>query len=163
MALTLGTNSYATLEEANDYYDDNLREESWESLKSPVRSQALVTASLNISNSVIESARLPIDLPIDSILKQATYELALDMALDADLVTTPGTTTSNLKKVEAGSVSVEYFKQTRAQPLSDRILRILSAGGYAFVPSVPIGASFSSGTSDSSSFDCPPNRTKGYF
>ncbi len=165
MALVLGTNSYATVAEADTYYDDNLRNDSWDGLGASVQSQALITASGNISNAVLEECRLPIDLPIDDSLKQATYELALDMGLDSALVTNPGTTNAdgNIKKVVAGPASVEYFRVRSGQALSDRIYQILAVGGCAFVPGPSIGTSSASGTGDSSSFDCPSNRTKGFF
>ena len=44
MALTKGTNSYVTLNEAEDYFEDRIGNAQWESANDTVKEQALVTA-----------------------------------------------------------------------------------------------------------------------
>ncbi len=162
MVLVLGTNSYATVAEADAYFADNLRNPEWTALTT--KDEALITASKSISISVIDSAKLPIDLPIDAILKCATFELALDMALDPDVVLNPGEVATNLKEVGAGpGIGAKFFRRTRGTSHSDRILRILASGGFVSALSSPLGTSIASGLDGDSSFTCPSNKTRGFL
>jgi hypothetical protein len=45
MALSKGTNSYATVEEADSYFEDRIDADAWDSAEDAEKAQALVTAS----------------------------------------------------------------------------------------------------------------------
>lgn len=155
MALNKGVNSYATFSDANDYFADNLRYDSWKVLSSTVKSRALVTASLQISGVVVDKYLFPIDpLDIPADLVNATSELALAMVLDPAVIT-QANAGSNVKTVKAGSAEIEYFNQQYGELFPTTVMRFLKAGDY-------LGGlfgnvlSYSSGTDADSSFAQAP-------
>lgn len=166
MALVIATNSYGDVAGADAYFADNLRTAEWTGVLAGTRPQALVTASLNISIVVLAKFKLgTIVAPIPELLERAAFELALDMALDAALITTPGSDASNIKEVGAGpGIGVKFFRDTDARALSTRIFRILKSGEFLAAnvdSSTLIGSSSSFGLDDCSSFDTRSARTKG--
>ena len=115
MALTLGTNSYTTLGEATTYFTDYLSEGDWldELYTTELRSSALITASAQISLSVIQRYKLPLTT-IDNNLKNATSELALAYLVSRSLIRNLDDS-NNIQTASAGSASVTYFSPTRTR------------------------------------------------
>ena len=130
MALVVGTNAYADAAAADTYFADNLRNSSWTALTAGTKDQALVTASQKISLAVKTECKLPFTPPLTNTnLANASFELALEMALDVSVVT-QANTGSNTKKVKAGSAEVEFFNPTlnSAAKFPTLVMQHLKAG-----------------------------------
>lgn len=165
MALTQGTNSYATDAEALDYFNDAIHGDAWLVADSTDRERALVTASRRISLLVNDDCKLPItpaDIPEE--LKVATYEYAFMLLSTPDLATQTSTG-SNLKRVRADTVEAEFFRATTGTPLPSIVMQWLRAGDCLGGSSAPIGGAQSFGTSGTSEFTDRDRygRSKGYY
>lgn len=154
--LVLGTNSYATLAEGNTYFDNRFAASVWFLMNDDQLTRALITASTQISQLVSTDNKLPITLPINQALKNATSELAFAMVVDAKVVS-QSSTGKNIKRAKAGSAEVEFFRPTLGTGLSSRfpslVMGILKEAGLIATSSDPIGGAFASGTDVTSQFD----------
>lgn len=156
MALVKGTNSYITVPEADSYFRDNLRFESWSALSSTVKSRALVTASSQINLFVINAYKFTIDVTeIPANLANGTAELALDMALDESVIT-QANTGSNIKTLKAGTAEIEFFNPTFRSTSSTRfpqhVMDLLGDCLASTSSAIGVGIPFASGTDEESSF-----------
>ena len=145
MALVKGTNSFVTLLEASDYFSDRLDVAAWTAATDPVKSQALVTATLllndlnwtglAISDSqplafprsgtyfdprVGDNVTLPSTVP--PRILQATYELAYHLLNNDGLLDDSGTV-SDLQ-VSSISLSIKTVAST-IPPVVYRIIKPL--------------------------------------
>lgn len=164
MALTVGTNSYITVAEANTYFADTLYLESWDGLEN--KSAALVSA-FNWLERVIAGRCTYNKADAPQSLKNAQAELALQLGLDPTIQNN-ATTGSNVKRVSATQgTDVEFFRPTQGsafpnvvQQLFNQFLAECEAASGASISS----GGFSSGTDQSSSFDelDPYRRSEGY-
>lgn len=87
--LTVGTNTYGTLEEANTYFSDSLNSQKWFDLAYTVRIKALITATRRIDSLTFKGKKSiysqPLSFPrnysseeIPPEVKKATFEEALE-------------------------------------------------------------------------------------
>lgn len=175
MALSVGTNSYGTVDEANAYFDDSLRQVSWAQFSSAVKQQALIeatrylermswngtkaggsaqvlswprTGTVDKEGDVVSSASVPSDI------KAAQFEIALRLALDPDtLDSIDDQTGTNIKQVIAGDVQVMFFRPVTGSKLFSWVKQLLSPylASTKLVSSGALGG-FVGGNSDLSSF-----------
>jgi len=123
MALVLDTNSFITIADANTYFNDNLRNDSWKALSGSTKQQALITAAGQI-NLLLKSDCKFGSGDISVGLANANAELALDMAIDPNLVTSGGTS-KNTKRVKAGSAEVQFFRPTKGKRFPSNVMNLL--------------------------------------
>lgn len=161
MALVLGTNSYTDIAGANLYFRDNLQNTTWTVLTSTVKSQALVTASTQISLFVKQDCKLPIVGVVPTSLINATAELALSMATTASVIT-QANTGSNVKRVQAGSAEVEFFRPQRGLRFPSLVLNYLKDGDC--IDGATVTGAIATGASEQSTFTDrnPYGLTEGY-
>lgn len=128
MALTVGTNSYVTVAEADAYFGDRLNADSWTSASAAIKSQALVTATRFIDErswigqAVSSSQKLGwprngavyldprlgrrITIPntqVPDTVKQAVYEQALHMLKNEDVLAGNG---RSYESITVGPISL---------------------------------------------------------
>lgn len=131
LTLTVNENTYISRANATLYFEGALHGASWVAATDTVKDQALVTATRMLDrqrwqgskydseqalawprsgvtdregNSIDETA-----VPQDIL--DATCELALSLIIDSD-VQNSSSSSQNIKRVQAGSASVEYFRPT---------------------------------------------------
>lgn len=128
MALTVGTNSYVSVANADTYFDDAIHGTTWEDADPTDKAKALVTAyrmldrvrwagDRTVSSQAQDWPRTGLtDLEgneIDSgsvpqFVIDAQCELALSLLSDAT-VQTNSDTGSNIRSLKAGSAEIEFF------------------------------------------------------
>lgn len=152
--IIVGQNSYITIEDANTYFNTNIRFASWSGLDDLTKERSLITASGIISSYVKEDCQLPLALSsITTNLAHAAAEYALDLVLTPDL-NSASSTSSNIRRVRAGSAEVEFFGRTSGSRFPTNVQRLLAdclpatAGGVS-------GSAVAFGTTTASSFDNP--------
>lgn len=163
MALSVGTNSYISQADADTYFADNIRFAQWNTLDTQTKDRALVTASGQISRFVRETCQLPLTPPINTDLANAAAELGLELTLNAAAIS-QADTGSNTKRVQAGSVKVEFFR-----PTSGTRFNVNTTGLLRLAECIPesvsgVAGAFASGTSATSDFTdrCRYDRDEGY-
>ena len=167
MALLKGVNSYSNVAEADAYFEDDIRFNTWDALTEAVKERALVTGSRQISLQVVAECKLPLDeADITPSLMNASFEFAIAIITNPDIVT-QDSTGSNLKRAKAGSAEVEFFQPQTGTRFPTNVHRILVDGGCfagAGTSSAGQGAE-SFGTDAQSQFTDPEeyNRTRGFF
>ena len=126
--LVVGTNSYSSVNDAINYFNDNLRGELWTVLSEDTQCRALITASQQISQAVKNDCKLPIMADgISASLMNATNELALAMALDSSVIT-QSDTGANIESLTAGSVEIEFFRPQSGSRFPILVMRFLTEG-----------------------------------
>ena len=152
--LTEGTNSYVSKANAETYFGNRLNNAAWLALSAQDQFRALITASLQISRSVVTASKLPVTTPADTTLQDATCELALSMAADLNVITN-ATTSTNIKSVKAGSAEVEFFKSGSGSNTGTRfpviVMDLLQSGSY--IEGARISVPVVSGAGCASEFD----------
>lgn len=155
MALVVGTNSYISFADATAYFADQLGTSAWTNASASDRSRSLITASGQITLFVKDDCKLPLTPPIAEPLQQATAQLALAMLADSSIIT-QGDTSTNTKRVKAGSAEVEFFRAQSGGRFPPQVMNILVAGeciaGATGVGVVGIGGACASGTTTQSTF-----------
>jgi hypothetical protein len=163
MALTQGTNSYTTVDEANAYFEDNLQYESWNPITAEVKSRALITSSQQISQIVSDDYKLPMSVEdITNDLKAATAELALYLYQNPDAITQSGTG-SNTKRVKAGSAEVEFFSAESGERFPYNVMAILRGAGLIGGSESSAAGAEAFGTCEESSFTDDEFYERGAF
>jgi len=120
MALVVGTNSYISVADADDYFLTRLNSAKWTSSTPTDKENALITATtmidcLYIFNGEKTDPAQPLEFPRDGAteipdkIKLATCEQAFYLLSVGD-VTIPSASAEGVKKATLGSMSVEYFK-----------------------------------------------------
>lgn len=156
MALVKGVNAFATVTEANTYFNDNLQFSSWDNLTATVKTRALITSASQINLSISDGCKLPLnEADIIEELTNANIELALAMALNPAIVT-QADTGSNTKRVKAGSAEVEFFRPKAGTRFPPTVMNLLiSSGclaGATGIGVAGVGGAYASGTNVQSTF-----------
>lgn len=146
MALAKGTNSYATVSEADSYFEDRLDVAAWTSANATQKAQALVTATRTIDEldwtgiavsdtqalafprvGVYFDPRLGSDVLLDELVIPkrvitATYELAYHLLNNDGLLDDTGT----VKNLSIGSINLNVINSPNKIPVHvKRIIRPL--------------------------------------
>ena len=150
--LVVGTNSYALHSEAEIYFAGRLEVASWTALTSWNQYRALITASRKISFEVMAEFKLGTIATPSALLKDATFEMALYLAADTANVDL-GNTSSNIKKLVADTVEVEFFKPVQGQTFPPLVMKFLVEAGVLSSIATSSGGMLASGVTDVSSFD----------
>lgn len=168
MALVLNVNSYATVDTADTYFADSLRSADWSALTASTQSAALIEATRYLDrlkwkgtktdeNQSLEFPRDGETVVVNEII-EATYEIAIRLAQDPTLIDSiQDQTGTNIKRVKADSVEVEFFGSSTGSPLfawvQSLVGDLLAGGGSKFTVA---GSGIATGTDGGSSF------TNGY-
>lgn len=132
MALVVGTNSYASLADADTYFLDSIRGLTWAAYTSDMRSSGLVEATRvlerqkwkgekEISSQALAFGRTGLtgtegeDLtPAETlaVASEGQFEYAFALLADASLLDSNDATGTNVKAMKAGSASMEFFRAT---------------------------------------------------
>jgi len=128
MALSVGTNSYISVNDADTYFDDAIHGTTWEDADPTDKSKALVTAyrmldrvrwagDRTVSSQAQDWPRTGIVDPegnavasdsVPQFVIDAQSELALSLLSDATVQTNEDTG-SNIRTLKAGSAEIEFF------------------------------------------------------
>ena len=169
--------------DANSYLGARIGSDAWSSASSSDKKKALVSAARFIDRAVSWSGKKtvssqPLQWPRDGAtcdsesvtdgtipdeFAYAEFEMALILLGDSAAQDSTGTG-SNIKSVKAGSARVEFFSSSVGSSSDTRLpTTVNDLVGCYIDGSVSFGSS-SSGTSETSSFDCDDdyNRTRGY-
>ena len=171
MSAVEGTNSYGSLADANIYFENSVSHLLWAAFTSTQKDQGLVTATRIFEKQSWSGTKTsdPQDLDFPrtgltdcagesvssdeslTIIQEAQYEYSLALLTNPSLLNTRDATGTNIKKVEAGSAKVTFFRPQvgTLYPLS--VTELISC----FFLGSGVGSitgSFASGTSSSSSF-----------
>jgi hypothetical protein len=136
MALTKGTNSYATVLEADSYFEDKLGGEDWIDLEDSVKSQALITATSLLDDKswigiIADSSqslawprigsffdpKLGYVVALDSTevptrIITALYELALHLSANTDVLSS----SSSVTDIEVGPIKLKQIQSISVTP-----------------------------------------------
>lgn len=119
MALIVGTNSYVTVLEADEYLADRLYKESWLLLDETTKEKALISA-LDLQENLCAWDGVPTDedqalsFPVDEEtevpddIKASQIEIAFEMT-DQEIATY-SPESEELSQLKAGSVSLTFFE-----------------------------------------------------
>lgn len=175
MALVVGVNSYGSRADANTYFLDSINNTVWNSYTDEQKDQGLVEATRILERQLwagekedpmqdLEFPRTGLTdcygdpvTPAESLetIQQAQFEYALDLLNDPGLLSNSDATGTNIKKLEAGSAKITYFRPqngTRYPLTVNDIIKCFFLGANA---TGSITGSFASGTCDNSSFTDP--------
>lgn len=126
MTITVGTNTWITVANADTYLALSVRAAAWADIDTALKERALVSAwrildrmNWNEETEVLIAADTP---PQDLI--DAQCELAFDLSQNPDSET-QSTGGSNVKKVQGGPASVEYFRPTTGGRQSILVLDLI--------------------------------------
>ncbi len=137
MALTVGTNSYVDAGDADDYFDDRLYADEWIGATAGDQDKALLMARRLIDqqpflgeraddNQILAWPRAGIEgvdpATVPQAILDAQCELALAMLRD-DLTADDGT--RGVRRLQAGSVAIEYDGRAPEKRLPDAVLALL--------------------------------------
>lgn len=169
MTITVGTNSYITVANANTYFASSLSNDDWSALDDDTKERALITATRMIDRQIWSGAKTsdaqalqwPRTGVIDSYgndvssgsvpqaIIDATCELALAIYQDPTIQTTKSTST-NTKRVKAGSAEVEFFRPQKIGRFPTLVQELIGQflGGANALPTP-----YASGTDYSSKID----------
>ena len=182
MALTEGVNSYGTRAEADAYFDDSIRQASWDAFSTSQKDQGLIEATRILERQQWSGTKevpsqdlhFPATGIIDcsgtalsaaeslDVMQEAQYEYALALLSDPTLIDNRDATGSNIKKLEASTAKITYFKSPTGTrfplPVTDLIKCFFAGSGSS------TQGSFVSGDTDSSCFvhSTQFSRTKGF-
>lgn len=129
--LTVGTNTYILLVDADAYLEDSIASQAWSFLDDDTKGRALVTAFRMFEKLVwqgdktvaLQTAEHPrteltdcngVDIDSSTVAQDivdAQVELAYALTQNNSIETSSGTGSNN-KKLQAGSVSIEFFNST---------------------------------------------------
>lgn len=150
MPFAAGTNSYVTLNEAAAYLELSVRAAGWVDLETASKERALVSAwrMLNrLTFNTATAALLPATPP--TALKDAQCELAWELSQDPTLETAQTMGGGNIKRVQGGPASVEYFKSVQGQrfpvPVVELLAPLLESASSGDVNSSPMGGGYLNG------------------
>lgn len=180
MALTEGVNSYGNRTEADTYFKSSMDNDAWVAFSTAKRDQGLVQATRilerQIWNGTKEVSSQDLHFPAEGIIdcsgesltadqslevmQEAQYEYALALLTDPALLTNREATGSNLKKVEAGSAKVTYFKSKVGTRFPLSVTELIKC----FLLGSSSGGALVSGATDESSFTDPDkyNLNRGF-
>lgn len=133
MALIVGTNSYKSQADADAYFADSLRATEWATIVSGTKDAGLIEATRiferqtwagekEIPSQTLAFGRTGLTdnegvalTPAETldVVGEAQFEYALYLITDPTAIGTREATGSNVKKLEAGSAKVTYFKRIK--------------------------------------------------
>lgn len=171
MTITVGTDTYVTVEEADAYYAQSLDFDTWDALDTTQKERALVTATRTLDRQVWQGTKTdplqdlqwpktnvvdrdgnvldPLIVPED--IKTAEIVLALMLYLDPTVASNKNAGT-NIKHLKAGSAEVEYFRPQTGGRFPTIIMELI--GQYlASATQVSMGGA-DYGTDQCSNFTC---------
>jgi len=174
MALVVGTNSYGSQSEADAYFEDSVHNNTWSSYTSEQKDQGLVTATRQLErqswDGTKEDSTQILDFPRTGLydcagnsitadesltyIKEAEFEYSLAILQDNSILTSSNVSGSNIKKAEAGSAKVTYFRPVTGTKYPLPVLNIVKCfflGNSSSTPTMRV-----SGNSDGSSFTSAP-------
>ena len=173
MALVVGSNSYGSRAEADAYFADSLRAAQWDAIVNATKDQGLIEATRvferqtwagekEVPSQDLAFGRTGLTdkegvslTPAETleVAKEAQFEYALVLITDSSALSTRDATGSNIKKLEAGSAKVTYFKRTKGTRFPLTVTDLIGDwfGGDS---TTNLGGSVS-GNCDSSSFTEP--------
>jgi len=181
MALTEGVNSYGSRAEADAYFDDSISQATWDAFSNAQKDQGLVEATRILERQQWQGTKevpsqdlhFPAEGVTDcsgnallasetlDIMQEAQYEYSLALLSKPALLNTRDATGSNLKKVEAGSAKVTYFKSASGTrftlPVMD-LVKCFFAGSGTGSNGIVSGNCDSSSFTDTDKF----NRNRGF-
>ena len=131
MSLVVGSNSYGARAEADAYFNDSLRKDTWAAIVNATKDQGMIEATRVFERQAWagEKESPGQDLafgrtgltdkdglaltPAETleVMKEAEFEYALFLITDPTQLGAREATGSNIKKLEAGSAKVTYFKR----------------------------------------------------
>lgn len=134
MALTVGTNTYITVDDANTYFGDRLYVDEWTGATDSDKSKALLMARRNLDQQgyigCLADSDQPLQWPRKNIpnvdsdtVPQAIIDAQCELALAflrEDLTADDGT--RGIAKLQAGSVVLEYDGRAPEKRLPDTVL-----------------------------------------
>lgn len=138
MALTVGTNSYISVADADDYFAERLYVSDWTGATSTDKANALMMARRAIDRQAFIGSRasdnqllawprsgiLDVD---DATTPQAILDAQCELALAflrEDLTADDGT--RGVRRLQAGSVAIEYDGRAPARNLPDAVSALLA-------------------------------------
>jgi len=152
--------SYVSPDAADDFHKASISATAWAEANRSSRDQALVSGTrwlYGYLRTVIGTAitvPLPSVDPADQDLQDATCELALSLLEDNDAANALSTG-SNLKKVRAGSVSVEYINAVSGTKFPTRAQAYVNQWLADNLPASSATGAKAYGTSTASTFADP--------
>lgn len=174
MAITVGTDTYVTVAEADTYLAQALHAgTTWSGAGTPTKEQALVTATRMLERQTWVGTRAPLppgpwllDWPrsgvtdpdgntvasdsVPTFIEDAECELALALLVDSS-VQTSESSGSNIAALGAGSARIEYFRPTaggRFPTIIQELIGFYLAGKAGGVSSPYFGPAYESGVSE---------------
>ncbi len=174
MALTVGTNSYGSREEADAYFADSLRNAQWSAFTPEMKDAGLVESTRVFERQGWQGEKAdpqqtlafprvnltcrgePVS-PDESLadIKEAQFEYALTLLVSPAVLNNSDATGTNTKRLKAGSAEIEFFRSTRGTRFPVIIQDIIGCfldSGLAFSGGITPEVS---GTDAESSFDDP--------
>lgn len=148
--LTKLANTYVTLEEAEVYFSERANHIAWDDTRPEEQMRLLITVSRLISLQVLDAFKLGTITTVSTLLLQGTCELALSAAASSDVLT-QATDGSNVKKVKADTVEVEFFRPVAGQTFPSLVMEILREAEVLETPSTE--SVFATGTDGVTVFD----------
>ena len=173
MALVVGTNSYASLADADTYFEDSIRGTAWLVFTVAQRSAGLVEATrvfermkwLGKKTISTQALAYPRDdlkglegetvTGAESLLtaSEALYEYAFAILSDESMLDSDDATGSNIKSMKAGSARMEFFRATTGSRFPIIIMNIIgrylaSSGSAVGMTPTVCGTDVKSGFSD---------------
>lgn len=144
MALLVGTDTYVTVAEADTYFTNAIHAASWIAASTGLKEQGLATATRMLERQQWVGTRTspsqtldwprtgvtdPEGNPVSSVvvpqfIKDAECELALALIQDPSIQTTSDTS-SNTKRLKAGSAEIEYFRPTSGARFPTIIMELI--------------------------------------
>ena len=183
MALVVGSNSYGSRAEADTYFNDSLRKATWAAVVSATKDQGLIEATRiferqawagekEVPSQDLAFGRTGLTdkdgvslTPAETleVVKEAQFEYALFLITDPAQIGTREATGSNVKKLEAGSAKVTYFKRINGTRFPLTVTDLIG-DWFGGDRGSNVGG-FVSGNCDDSSFttpDCDYGRIRGF-
>lgn len=151
MTITVGTNTYVTVLEADTYYAARMGYESWALLDEPAKEKSLVSATQQLdlqcrwygersdSSQALAFPRTPDADPTPQAIKDAQCEIAFNISVTGSASTDGGDPLTELK---AGSVTLKFEAGAADNPIvNDLTTKLLApyglcsgTGGTTIIP-----------------------------
>jgi hypothetical protein len=171
MAIVKGVDTFATEAEADSYFAQDLRSESWLSLTTQKKEQGLVTAARQIDFLLKDSCKLgvinPAEVPV--ALSNANIELALLYIQNPTMISETNTA-QRVKSVRGGKTNVQFFSTgvssafSTASRFPSIVMRWLQTSGCLSSLNLATVGGVASGTDAESRFENDNyNKTEGFF
>lgn len=156
VSIVVGTNSYVTLADATTYLEGSVRATGWASVTTDNQNRSLVSAFRRLDRLGLVDPTTGIAIDASSApqdVKDAQSEYAYELSQDTSLESAATASGSNTRRVQAGSVEVEFFQRESGTPLPTPVQQLVAA----YLPTASAtGGSVAYGTDGTSEFDCDP-------